>query len=53
MEEKTMTDEARTCPVCESPLTTDAIREGKCQCCGSPLPKATPEADAGEESEDR
>jgi hypothetical protein len=34
-----MSNEARTCPVCESPLTTDAIREGRCQCCGSQLPK--------------
>lgn len=30
--------ESRTCPTCESPLTTDAIREGRCQCCGSDLP---------------
>ncbi len=35
----------QTCPVCESPLTTDAVREGRCQCCGSPLPKATQEKD--------
>ena len=33
----------KTCPVCESPLTTDAIREGRCQCCGSELPQSEPE----------
>lgn len=38
----------KTCPVCESSLTGDAIREGRCQCCGSPLPQpesAEPETD--------
>jgi|GEM_PF-3579431 len=30
---------AQTCPICESHLTGDAMREGRCQCCGSPLPK--------------
>ncbi|GIV78232.1 MAG: hypothetical protein KatS3mg050_2626 [Litorilinea sp.] len=34
-----MAKENPTCPVCESPLTTDALRAGKCQCCGSQLPK--------------
>jgi predicted amidophosphoribosyltransferase len=34
-----MTDDVHICPVCESPLTTDAVRQGKCQCCGSPLPE--------------
>lgn len=32
---------APICPICESHLTGDAVREGRCQCCGSPLPKKT------------
>lgn len=33
---------APICPICESHLTGDAQREGRCQCCGSPLPTAQP-----------
>ncbi|MBX3050218.1 MAG: hypothetical protein KF753_02020 [Caldilineaceae bacterium] len=29
---------APICPICESHLTGDAQREGRCQCCGSPFP---------------
>lgn len=28
------TDERPTCPLCEAPLITEAIKAGKCQCCG-------------------
>ncbi len=47
--EKGGMSDTRVCPVCESPLTTDAVREGRCQCCGSPLPSAG-DAQAEDES---
>lgn len=42
---------APICPVCESHLTGDAVREGRCQCCGTPLPKAEPKPEMTEEEQ--
>lgn len=41
----------KICPVCESSLTGEAIREGRCQCCGSALPQPEPtESETAESS---
>lgn len=39
------------CPICESHLTGDAVREERCQCCGSPLPKPEPKTEPKKEEQ--
>lgn len=42
-------DTQATCPVCRSPLVPDAIRQGKCQCCGAELEAQEPEEEPASE----
>lgn len=44
------TEEQPTCPLCRSPLIGEAIKAGKCQCCGHTFdPKDVKKAEAGQD----